>query len=50
MKMYFEEPQVRVEKFTAESVMEGEETIHIMSLVSIDVESNHTQGIFARPY
>jgi len=50
MKMYFEEPQVRVEKFTAESVMEGEETIHIMSLVSIDVESNRTQGIFARPY
>ena len=48
MKMFFEEPELRVEKFTAESVMSG--AYHFTSFVTFDAENDRTHGIFARPF
>lgn len=50
MKMYFEEPEVRVEKFAAESVMVGAEGIFgfLSGLADFDLANDRTHGI--RPY
>ncbi len=52
MKTFFEEPVIRVERFTAESVMEGPAgTFDFLSgLTNYEVENDRTHGIFARPY
>lgn len=48
MKMFFEEPVVRVEKFTAESVMTGSFTFLSGYLGVADPDNNRTHAI--KPY
>lgn len=48
MKMFFEEPVIRVEKFAAESVMAGGTYQFITSFATFDVENDRTDGI--KPY
>ncbi len=48
MKMFFEEPEVRVEKFTAESVMDGNGFNFLSGYSTFVFEEDRTHAI--KPY